>query len=184
MTLMELTHLSARLLGYDSAEDLDDAPRQLITGFLNQGAVIAAQDRWMPIATEEVLLDSEATLPEIALTRRVQAVWRVTLDGQPRFFHRMGLTAIPYLHVPGCENKRVSVTYGYLPPVLTDGDEPELPAWFHPHLADYAAARMLGQGDAAQQNRSRFFLDMWYDALSRLRGTEQQANSWRGLYRH
>lgn len=184
MTLNELTHLTARLLGYDSADDLDAAPRQLIAGFLNQAAVTAAKDRWTPITTEEVTLDGDATLPEVALTQRVETVWEVTVEGQPRFFRRLGLTVLPYLHVPGCENKAASVTYGYLPPELTEDDEPQLPAWFHPHLADFAAARMLGQGDAAQQNRSRFFLDMWYDALARLRGVEHQAEGWRGLYRH
>jgi len=184
MTQLELIHLTARLMGYDSADDLDEAPRHLIARFLNQAVVTAVKDRWTPIATEEAQLDGDATLPEIALTRRVEAVWQVIVEGQPRFFRRLGLTALPYIHVPGCENQRALITYGYLPPEMTDGDEPELPVWFHPHLADFAAARMMGQGDAAQQNRSRFFLDMWYDALARLRGTEQQAEGWRNLYRH
>lgn len=182
MTALELTDHTAKMLGYDGAEDLDTGPRLLIRQYLDQAAAQAAQDRSLPLACQHVTLDATGCLAESQLTHTPRQIFYVDVEGAPLPFRRIRLVGSPFIHVPGAAEKEAVVTYGYTPEPMGDEDEPPFPFWFHPHLADYAAARMLSQGGNDQQNKARFFLEMWYAALARLSGPEHDALCWKNLY--
>ncbi len=182
MTALELTDHTAKMLGYDGAEDLDAGPLLLIRQYLDQAAAQAAQDRSLPLAAQTAILDATGCLPESQLAHSPRQIFYVEAGGAPLPFRRIRLVGAPFIQVPGAAGKEVVVTYGFTPEPMADEDEPPFPAWFHPHLADYAAARMLSQGDGEQQSKARFFLEMWYTALARLSGPEHEAFCWRNLY--
>ncbi len=182
MTAQELTQHTAKMLGYDGAEDLDEGPRVLIRQYLDQAVAQAAQDRSLPLTAQPVTLDATGCLAETALTHQPRQIFYVEVEGAPLPFRRIRLVGAPFIQVPGGAGKQAIITYGYTPEPLADDEEPPFPTWFHPHLADYAAARMLSQGGSDQQNKARFFLEIWYSALARLSGPEHDALTWRNLY--
>lgn len=69
-------------------------------------------------------------------------------------------------------------------PELTEGtDEPRLPEDAHPALADYICYRHLSSGSLAKQNRAKFFLTSFYQAMQRIRPAgEGGVTGRRGLY--
>ena len=182
MTLEALTHHTARMLGYDDADDLDESPRALMLEYLNQAVAQAALDRYMPQTTQSVTLDADGCFQEQALSRTAVTIHAVQIGGVDRPFHRIWMQNIPVIRVPGGEQVQAVVFYGYQPEALAPSDEPPFPPWFHPYLADYAAARMLAQGGSSLQQRARFYLESWYGALARLHSPLPSSGDWRHLY--
>ena len=61
------------------------------------------------------------------------------------------------------------------PPLIRDTDEPDLPEWAHPALADYICYRHLSSGSLAKQSRAEFFRQSFYQQMRAL--TPQGAGS-------
>lgn len=65
---------------------------------------------------------------------------------------------------------------------LAEGDKPDLPAWAHPALADYAAHMVLRNGGAARQERGVAFYASFRQALSRLAARDGEAVKFTHLF--
>lgn len=54
-------------------------------------------------------------------------------------------------------------------PLEEGNDEPQLPEYAHPALADYICYRHLSSGNLAKQSRAQFYLNSFYQAMQRIR---------------
>ncbi|MBR3796919.1 MAG: hypothetical protein IKK34_12960 [Clostridia bacterium] len=55
------------------------------------------------------------------------------------------------------------------PPLRGDTDEPRLPEYAHPAIADYICYRHLSSGNLAKQSRAEFFYQSFYQQMRALR---------------
>ena len=67
-----------------------------------------------------------------------------------------------------CEKQHVGEDSG-VHPLAHDKSEPELPAWMHRSLADYAAWLVYRNGSAQKQSRGYVFRKAFEETLSRAR---------------
>ncbi|MBP3655552.1 MAG: hypothetical protein J6K32_02535 [Clostridia bacterium] len=65
------------------------------------------------------------------------------------------------------------------PDLVQDSDEPRLPSFAHPALADYICYRHLSSGSMVKQKRAQAFYAQYVSAMQRL-----SADSPRGTHRH
>jgi len=168
MTMANLTDLTARMMGMDEAGQLDASLQALILQALNQAVSLACLERCMPLHSESVTLDSQSMGRESTLSKQAWQILSVEKQDEAMPFTRLWKNNEVYYSVPGHQGETVTVIYSYLPGNLISSATPPLPEWFQPFLADYAAMRMLSQGDSDQQKRVDDHREHWYEGLALL----------------
>lgn len=167
MTLSQIIAQALRQLDED-AEDVSEYEESFKV-YANMGYDIAVREYLKPrrIFYTDVDENGHASVPGLTVTRVVELrdgdgfdvgydldpdgrgfrVWRDDLEGQT-------LQAV-------CE-------VAFYP--LEEGkDEPQLPEYAHPALADYICYRHLSSGNLAKQSRAQFYQNSFYQAMQRIR---------------
>ncbi|MBR5560934.1 MAG: hypothetical protein IKU73_05930 [Clostridia bacterium] len=164
MTLAGLMKLALRQLD-ETPEDISEYD-ELFRSYANMGYMIALRLYLKPRESFSLTTDEggRADLGALPLGRVVQVedergrlVWfDVAADGGSiRTGVREGKVKLL------CE-----VEY---PPLKGDTDEPRLPAYAHPALADYICYRHLSSGSLAKQSRAEFFYQSFYQQMRALK---------------
>ena len=160
MTLAGLMKLALRQLD-ETPEDISEYD-ELFRSYANMGYMIALRLFLKPRESFSLTTDEggRADLSALPLGRVVQAedengrmVWfDVAADGGSI---RTGVK-------DGRVKLLCEVEY---PPMKGDTDEPRLPAYAHPALADYICYRHLSSGSLAKQSRAKFFESSFYQQM-------------------
>lgn len=164
MTLAGLMKLALRQLD-EMPEDISEYD-ELFRSYANMGYMIALRLFLKPRESFALTTDGDgrAEICGLPLGRVVQAadeaggaVWfEMTADGNGV---RTGVKG-------GRVELLCEVEY---PPMEGDTDEPRLPAYAHPAIADYICYRHLSSGNLAKQSRAEFFYQSFYQQMRALR---------------
>ena len=164
MTLANIMKLALRQLD-EAAEDIGEYDA-LFRSYANMGYMIALRLYLKPRETFELTCDKggRADIRALPIGRVVQ-VWDkmgrclpfdLTGDGAQL------CTGVPNAEIRAlCEIER--------PAMEKDTDEPELPEYAQPALADYICYRHLSSGNLAKQSRARFFETSFYQQMRAMR---------------
>jgi len=164
MTLSGMMKLALRQLD-ELPEDISEYD-ELFRSYANMGYMIAARLFYRPRETFTLRTDEtgRAELCALPIERVIEArdgagketYFELSADGQTiRTPVRGGEISLL------CE-VRVS-------PMTADSDEPRLPRYVHPALADYICYRHLSSGSLAKQRRAEFFYQSFYQQMRMLR---------------
>lgn len=176
MTLANIMMLALRQLD-EAAEDIaeyDEAFRR----YANMGYAIAVRQFLRPreLCTMETdargcaKLDEQTRVIELRNARGEPVRFSLGADGETL----ETAEACAKLHAL-CEVGR--------PPMERDTDEPRLPEYVQPALADYICYRHLSSGSLAKQSRAEFFLQRFYQQMRTLRPQgEGSVTRMRNLY--
>lgn len=157
MTLANIMKLALRQLD-EAAEDIAEYD-ELFRSYANMGYMIALRLFLRPRETFELTTDDQgradiSALPVMRVVEMRNAQGRpvrfsLSADGRAIETEEKD-TAVHAL----CEVER--------PALEADTDEPELPQYAHPALADYICYRHLSSGNLAKQSRAEFFRQSFY----------------------
>ena len=170
MTLASIMKLALRQLD-EAAEDMSEYD-ELFKSYANMGYMIALRLFLKPREVLEIRTDSRgcAELDGLFIARVVEVrdeqdrSVRFVMDGDGHTLHT------------GAAEQTVSVLAEIECPPMTDGmDEPMLPEFAHPALADYICYRHLSSGNLAKQSRAEFFRQSFYQQMRAM--TPQGAGS-------
>ena len=155
----------------EAAEDMSEYD-ELFKSYANMGYMIALRMFLKPREVIEMRTDSAgcAEMDGLFIARVVEV--RDELGRDTRFVIS-GDGRV--LHTGAC-SQTVSVLCEIECPPMTDGlDEPLLPEFVHPALADYICYRHLSSGNLAKQSRAEFFRQSFYQQMRAM--TPQGAGS-------
>ena len=170
MTLASIMKLALRQLD-EAAEDIAEYD-ELFRSYANMGYMIALRLFLRPRETFELMTDDQgrAELTALPIMRVVEAK-----DAQGRPV-RFSLSADGTAMQTGEKEAAIRVLCEVEWPALeADTDEPSLPQYAHPALADYICYRHLSSGNLAKQSRAEFFRQSFYQQMRTL--TPQGAGS-------
>ena len=170
MTLANIMKLALRQLD-EAAEDIAEYD-ELFKSYANMGYMIALRLFLKPRETFELMTDEQGRAELTALPiMRVVEVW----DAQGRPV-RSSLSADGTALKTGEKDARIRALCEVEWAALEeDTDEPRLPPYAHPALADYICYRHLSSGSLAKQSRAEFFRQSFYQQMRTL--TPQGAGS-------
>lgn len=160
MTLAGIMKLALKQLD-EAAEDISEYD-ELFRSYANMGYMIALRLFLKPRETFRLESDEggRADIRALAIGRVVEV-----RDGQGRsiFFDvEADGSAILTGAVNTVLNVLCEVEY---PPMTADTDEPRMPEYAHPALADYICYRHLSSGSLAKQSRAKFFESSFYQQM-------------------
>ncbi|MGN0774448.1 MAG: hypothetical protein ACI4MP_11750 [Candidatus Ventricola sp.] len=163
MTLASIMKLALRQLD-EAAEDIAEYD-ELFRSYANMGYMIALRLFLKPRETFELTTDAQgsADISALPILRVVEAR---NAQGLPvRFF----LSADGKAMETGEKNAVIrALCEVEWPPLEGDSDEPRLPEYAHPALADYICYRHLSSGNLAKQSRAEFFRQNFYQQMRTL----------------
>ena len=170
MTLASIMKLALRQLD-EAAEDIAEYD-ELFRSYANMGYMIALRLVLKPRETFELTPDEEGRADIAALPiMRVVEVWDA--QGRPvRFSLSADGTALKTGEKEASIRALCEVEWAALE---EDTDEPRLPSYAHPALADYICYRHLSSGSLAKQSRAEFFRESFYQQMRAM--TPQGAGS-------
>lgn len=160
MTLSAIMKLALRQLD-EAAEDISEFD-ELFRSYANMGYMIALRLFLRPREHMELKTDEKgsAEISVLPVSRVVEVrdgagndlPFAISADGTKIELGRGGLTVYAL-----CE-----VEY---PPMTSDTDEPRLPEFVQPALADYICYRHLSSGNLNKQSRAEFFRQSFYQQM-------------------
>ena len=163
MTLANIMKLALRQLD-EAAEDIAEYD-ELFRSYANMGYMIALRLFLRPRETFELTTDDQGRA-DISALPVMRVVDMRNAQGRPvRFSISADGRAI------GTEEKNTAVQAlceVERPALEADTDEPELPQYAHPALADYICYRHLSSGNLAKQSRAEFFRQSFYQQMRTL----------------
>jgi len=174
MTLASIMKLAMRQLD-EAAEDMSEYD-ELFKSYANMGYMIALRLFLKPREVLELETDEtgSAVIRGLFIARVVQVRGA---DGRDVRFVVSGDGHT--LHT-GARSQAVSALCEIECPPLENGlDEPLLPEYAHPALADYICYRHLSSGNLAKQSRAEFFRESFFQQMRAM--TPQGAGSVRRL---
>lgn len=164
MTLAGLMKLALRQLD-ELPEDISEYD-ELFRSYANMGYMIALRLFLKPreVFCVRTCEDGHADIRFLPIARVIEAkdeqgrnVWfDMAADGHAVITHVNKGT----LHLL-CEAE--------YPPLESETDEPRLPEYAHPAIADYICYRHLSSGSLAKQSRAQFFYQSFYQQMRALR---------------
>lgn len=162
MTLANIMKLAMRQLDEDPADIAEH--EELFKVFANAGYQILLRNYYKSKSTMQMQTgeDGEVYLEGFGIVRVIavrsehgrELLFNISEDGE---------RLITPLH-----NAQVTVIYEEEMPELDKGDEPRLPSYVHPALADYICYRHLSLGNMAKQSRAEFFRQSFYTQAQQL----------------
>ena len=155
----------------EAAEDMSEYD-ELFKSYANMGYMIALRLFLKPREVMELRTDSEgcADISGLFIARVVEV-----RDGQGRRV-RFVISGDGHTLHTDATAQMLSVLCEIECPPMTDGlDEPMLPEYAHPALADYICYRHLSSGNLAKQSRAEFFRQSFYQQMRAM--TPQGAGS-------
>lgn len=164
MTLAGLMKLALRQLD-ELPEDISEYD-ELFRSYANMGYMIAMRLYVKPRETFCVKTgeDGRADISAMPIARVIEArdetgksIWfDVEADGQTI--------------ITRADGQKLSLLCETEPaPLECDTDEPRLPEYAHPAIADYICYRHLSSGSLAKQSRAQFFYQSFYQQMRALR---------------
>ena len=163
MTLANIMKLALRQLD-EAAEDIAEYD-ELFRSYANMGYMIALRLFLKPRETFELTTDDQGRA-DISALPVMRVVDMRNAQGRPvRFSISADGRAI------GTEEKNAAVQAlceVEWPALEDDTDEPGLPQYAHPALADYICYRHLSSGNLAKQSRAEFFRQSFYQQMRTL----------------
>lgn len=164
MTLAGLMKLALRQLD-EQIEDIGEY-EELFRSYANMGYMIALRLFYKPRESFCLETDGEgrAHLCGLPIMRIVSAEDE---NGRNVWFEQAGDGASVITSVK--EGRVILLCETEYPPLETDLDEPKLPAYAHPALADYICYRHLSSGSLTKQSRAEFFYQSFYQQMRALR---------------
>ena len=163
MTLASIMKLALRQLD-EAAEDIAEYD-ELFKSYANMGYMIALRLYLRPRETFELVTDAQgrADISDLPITRVVEA-----RDAQGRPV-RFSLSADGMALETGKRDEAISALCEVEWAALEENsDEPRLPRYAHPALADYICYRHLSSGNLAKQSRAEFFRQSFYQQMRTL----------------
>ena len=163
MTLASIMKLALRQLD-EAAEDIAEYD-ELFRSYANMGYMIALRLFLRPRETFELTTDDQgrADISDLPITRVVEA-----RDAQGRPV-RFSLSADGMALETGKRDEAISALCEVEWAALEENsDEPRLPRYAHPALADYICYRHLSSGNLAKQSRAEFFRQSFYQQMRTL----------------
>ena len=160
MTLATMMKLALRQRD-EAAEDLSEYD-ELFRSYANMGYMIALRLFLKPREVIEVRTDSmgSAELTGLFIARVIEVrdregrSVRFVMDGDGRT-----------LHTGACAQTVTLIAEIECPPLENGLDEPMLPEYAQPALADYICYRHLSSGNLAKQSRAEFFRQSFYQQM-------------------
>ena len=163
MTLANIMKLALRQLD-EAAEDIAEYD-ELFRSYANMGYMIALRLFLKPRETFELTTDDQGRA-DISALPVMRVVDMRNAQGRPvRFSISADGRAI------GTEEKNTAVQAlceVERPALEADTDEPELPQYAHPALADYICYRHLSSGNLAKQSRAQHYRNEFYAQMQRI----------------
>ena len=174
MTLANIMKLALKQLD-EAAEDIAEYD-ELFRSYANMGYMIAIRMFYRPREIFDLHTDKEGRADIRALPiERVIAV-----KNERGEEHGFEIGAEGGTILTGIREATVHVLAQVeREPLTRDTDEPEMPEYAHPALADYICYRHLSSGSLTKQNRAEFFRQSFYQQMRAL--TPQGAGSVTGL---
>lgn len=163
MTLANIMKLALRQLD-EAAEDIAEYD-ELFRSYANMGYMIALRLFLRPRETFELTTDDQGRA-DISALPVMRVVDMRNAQGRPV---RFSLSADG--RTIGTEEKNTAVQAlceVERPALEADTDEPELPQYAHPALADYICYRHLSSGNLAKQSRAQHYRNEFYAQMQRL----------------
>lgn len=164
MTLASIMKLALRQLD-EAAEDIAEYD-ELFRSYANMGYMIALRLFLRPRETFELATDAQgrADISALPIARVVEVK---NAQGKPvRFFLSADGEALETGEQTATVCALCEVEWAALE---RDTDEPRLPEYAHPALADYICYRHLSSGSLAKQSRAEFFRQSFYQQMRTLR---------------
>lgn len=170
MTLANIMKLALRQLD-EAAEDISEYD-ELFRSYANMGYMIALRQFLKPREILRLTTDAQGNA-DISALPAMRVVEVRDAQGNPvRFSLRADGEAIE----TGEKNAALLALCEVEETALReDTDEPKLPEYAHPALADYICYRHLSSGNLAKQSRAEFFRQSFYQQMRAL--TPQGAGS-------
>ena len=170
MTLAGIMKLALRQLD-EAAEDISEYD-ELFRSYANMGYMIALRLFLKPRETFHLKSDEggRADIRALPIGRVVEV-----RDGQGRCV-LFDLAADGGSILTGTPNVDIELLCEVEYPAMTaETDEPKMPEYAHPALADYICYRHLSSGNLAKQSRAKFFETSFYQQMRAM--TPQGAGS-------
>ena len=160
MTLASIMKLALRQLD-EAAEDLSEYD-ELFRSYANMGYMIALRLFLKPREVIEVRTDSmgSAELTGLFIARVVEV-----RDREGRSVRFVMDSDGRTLHTGACAQMVTLIAEIECPPLENGLDEPMLPEYAQPALADYICYRHLSSGNLAKQSRAEFFRNSFYEQM-------------------
>ena len=163
MTLAGIMKLALRQLD-EAAEDIGEYD-ELFRSYANMGYMIALRLFLKPRETF-CLRSDEGGRAEIRALPIARVVEVLDEQGKSICFE---LTADGNAILTGRREETVrALCETEYPAMAADTDEPRLPEYAHPALADYICFRHLSSGNLAKQSRAKFFETSFYQQMRAL----------------
>lgn len=160
MTLANIMKLALRQLD-EAAEDIAEYD-ELFKSYANMGYMIALRLFLKPRETFELTTDDQGSA-DISALPVMRVVEARNAQGRPV---RFSLSADGTAMKTGEKEAAIRVLCEVEWPALEqDTDEPRLPQYAHPALADYICYRHLSSGNLAKQSRAEFFRQSFYQQM-------------------
>ncbi len=160
MTLANIMKLALKQLD-EAAEDISEYD-ELFRSYANMGYMIALRLFLRPRETFELTTDADGSADISALPiARIVDVRDAQGQGVRFFLDADGRT----LRTGTAHRTLRALCEIEKPPLDADAQEPELPEYAHPALADYICYRHLSSGNLAKQSRAEFFRQSFYQQM-------------------
>ena len=163
MTLANIMKLALRQLD-EAAEDIAEYD-ELFRSYANMGYMIALRLFLKPRETFELTTDAQGRA-DISALPVMRVVEMRNAQGRPvRFSLSADGRTIETKEKDAAVQALCEVEW---PALEADTDEPRLPQYAHPALADYICYRHLSSGNLAKQSRAQHFRNEFYAQMQRL----------------
>lgn len=170
MTLANIMKLALRQLD-EAAEDIAEYD-ELFRSYANMGYMIALRLFLKPRAIVKLATDAQGRA-EISALPAMRVVEVRDTQGRPV---RFSLCADgKHIETGKAQAELLALCEMEGATLQKDTDEPQLPEYAHPALADYICYRHLSSGNLAKQSRAEFFRQSFYQQMRAL--TPQGAGS-------
>ena len=160
MTLSSIMKLALRQLD-EAAEDISEFD-EVFASYANMGYMIALRMFLKPRETFELDTDQRgrAEVRALCLSRIVEV-----RDREEREIP-FAISADGHTLLTQAKGQKITVLAEIdCPPLVKDTDEPMLPEYAQPALADYICYRHLSSGNLAKQSRAEFFRQSFYQQM-------------------
>lgn len=160
MTLASIMKLALRQLD-EAAEDISEFD-EVFASYANMGYMIALRMFLKPRETFELVTNDRgcADIRALCISRVVEV--------RNQAGEEVGFCISPDGNtlIAGAWNERITALAEIdCPPMMRDTDEPMLPEYAQPALADYICYRHLSSGNLAKQSRAEFFRQSFYQQM-------------------
>ena len=168
MTLAQIMKLALQQLDEDP-EDVGEY-EELFRVYANTGYAIAVRGYLHPRELRTLTTDGEGSI-RIAGMDIERVIELTRLDEEECRREAVPFTVLPDgqgVHTPLPEARFEALCEVRYPELTKGTDEPRLPEHAHAALADYICYRYMSCGSLARQNRAKFFMTSFYQAMQQI----------------